>query len=254
MKIRRILLALLVLVCAVGVVVQPAAAQQYVQKWDMYGGYTHLNIYSPSVNMSQYGYNLSFGRNINNWLALGADFSNFRGTGAQTTSGIKLAAKIPPELLAGLPSSYQAAILGTSFNVPLNAETTTFALGTQFQLRKTKWITPIFGPFLGAFHSKGVGKAKLITAKDPAINTLLAPVLAGIVGSVPQPTLDKWMTQDATVLGYGVRGGLDFNLSKPIGLRISTEYIRTPLFGERQNNLRAGFGLIYRFGGEIKHK
>jgi opacity protein-like surface antigen len=250
MKTRLSLLALVILVIAV-VAVQPASAQQYVQKWDAYGGYTYLN--TPTNSMSQYGYNLSFGRNINNWLALGADFSNFRGSGAQGATGTELAAKLPAAALAGLPPSLIPALPLIGVSVPVNLNTSTFAAGTQFQIRKTKWVTPFARPFLGLFHAKAQGDPLKITATTlpPGVT---AATLTAVLASIPQATLNQALTQDATVMGYGVGGGVDLNLSKPIGVRVALDYIRTPLFGARQNNIRFGFGLIYRFGGEIKHK
>lgn len=248
---RRSLLAVVVIAILTTVVIQSASAQVSFQKWDMYGGYTYLN--TPTNSMSQYGYNLSFGRNINKWLALGADFSNFSGSGAQAATGTDLAAKLPPTVLATLPASLAPALPYIKVNVPVNLNTTTFAAGTQFQLRKTKWVTPFFRPFLGAFHAKAQGKPSQITATQ--VPTGVTPqMLAAVLQSIPQPTLNKALTQDATVLGYGAGLGIDLNITRPIGIRFATDYIRTPLFGARQNNVRIGFGLIYRFGGDVKTK
>jgi opacity protein-like surface antigen len=254
MNIRRSLVLFVVLVLGIAFAVQPASAQKYledVQKWDFYSGYTHLNLYSKTVNMTQYGYNLSFGRNLKSWLALGFDFSNFNGTSAQVNSGTALAGKLPASALAGVPQTLVPAVLATNFSVPFNASSTTFAAGTQFQVRKTKWVTPFFRPFLGAFHGKALGKAAQVTTVQPAPLPEAAwqQLKTGLVAAVPQATLNKALTQDATNMGYGVGGGLDINLSKPIGVRVALDYIRTPLFGDRQNNIRVGVGLIYRFGG-----
>lgn len=248
---HRSLLAVVVILLFTAMVVQSASAQQSFQKWDMYGGYTYLN--TPTNGMSQYGYNLSFGRNINKWLALGADFSNFRGSGAQVATGTSLAGSLPPAVLATLPPTLGPALPYISVNVPVNLSTTTFAAGTQFQVRKYKWVTPFFRPFLGAFHARAQGKASEITpvSLPPGVTP---EMLAAVLASIPQATLDKALEKNATVLGYGVGAGVDLNITKPIGIRVATDYIRTPLFGERQNNIRIGFGLIYRFGGEVKSK
>jgi opacity protein-like surface antigen len=259
MKTRLSLLALVVFVIAV-VAVQPAFAQQYlenVQKWDMYGGYTHLNIYSKSIDMSQYGYNLSFGRNVKSWLALGFDFSNFNGTGAQGATGTALLQRLPLAAQGQLATNFPTLIPALpliAVNVPVNASSMTFAAGTQFQVRKTKWVTPFFRPFLGAFHGKATGKAAAITATQlpPGVTS---STLNFVLASIPQATINKALTQDATNMGYGVGAGMDINLSKPIGVRVALDFIRTPLFGDRQNNVRVGFGLIYRFGGPaLKNK
>lgn len=214
----RQLLVLFAVALIALIAVQPVHAQVSFQKWDMYAGYTYLH--TPTMDLSQHGYNLSFGRNINHWLALGMDFSHFNGSGIQT-------APLTPSL---------------SLNVPYDASTTTFAAGTQFQVRKVKWVTPFFRPFLGAFHTKAKGK--------PSQIQLPPGVPSAILGMIPASEL----TKSDTILGYGAGGGIDINLSAPIGLRVSTDYIRTSLFDQKQNNVRVSFGLIYRFGGEMGGK
>jgi opacity protein-like surface antigen len=217
---RRLLLAAAVLLAAL-ITIQPAFAQRdSVQKWDVYGGYSYLN--TPTNDLSQNGYNFSFGRNINRWLALGLDFSHFNGSGSQ--------AQALPAPLSG------------SLQVPFDASTSTFAAGTQFQVRKTKWVTPFFRPFLGAFHSSA--EAKVNEIKLPA------GVPPALLAAIPSSELKR----SETVLGYGAGAGVDFNISKPIGIRFATDYIRTGLFDQKQNNVRIAFGLIYRFGGEIRSK
>ena len=240
--------ALLAVVVLVAVAVQPATAQVSFQKWDMYGGYSYLN--TPTNNLTQHGFNTSFGRNINKWLALGMDFSHFNGSGPQFASGTELAAKIPASLLVGVPPSI---ISGVRLNVPIDASTTTFAAGTQFQVRKNKWVTPFFRPFLGAFHGTAEGNPSKITvaALPPGVPPAL---FAQLLASIPADVLKKAVTQSDTSLGYGVGGGFDINVSKPVGIRFAADYIRTSLFDKDQNNVRIATGLIYRFGGEVKSK
>jgi len=214
----RRLLAVGVLTIAALITIQPATAQdQSVQKWDLYGGYSYLN--TPTNSLGQQGFNLSFGRNINRWLALGLDFSHFAGSGTQ-------AMPLPAPLTGSL-------------NVPYDASTSTFAAGTQFQVRPNKWITPFFRPFLGAFHSSA----------DAKVNEIVLP--PGVPPALLQAIPASELKRSDTVLGYGAGGGFDFNISTPIGIRVATDYIRTGLFGEHQNNVRVAFGLIYRFGGAI---
>ncbi len=248
---HRSLLTTVVVLLFAATVVQSASAQVTYRKWDMYGGYTYLN--TPTNSVSQYGYNLSFGHNLNNWLALGMDFSNFRGEGAQQATGGDLASRLPSSVGATLPPQVLAALPGISVNVPAHLSTTTFAAGTQFEVRKIKWVTPFFRPFLGVFHNKAQGQAAQITPVK--LPTGVTPqMLAAVLASIPKETLDKALTQDATVLGYGAGAGVDINFTRPIGIRFSTDYIRTPLFGARQNNVRIGFGLIYRFGRDVTVK
>jgi opacity protein-like surface antigen len=246
MRKTLVFVAVIVIVAAA---VQPAAAQQIsFQKWDMYAGYSYLN--TPTNNLTQHGFNTSFGRNLNKWVALGMDFSHFNGSGPQVASGTELAARLPANLLVGIPPSI---ISGVRLNVPINASTTTFAAGTQFQVRKNKWVTPFFRPFLGAFHGSANGKPSQITAA--VLPAGVPPALfAGLLASIPPDVLKKAVTQSDTSLGYGVGGGFDINVSKPVGIRFAADYIRTSLFDKKQNNIRIATGLIYRFGGEVKSK
>ena len=233
------------------VAVLPASAQTSFQKWDMYAGYSYLN--TPTNDIAQHGFNLSFGRNINKWLALGMDFSRHEGTGAQNATGTDMVARLPSTIVAGLPASLAPALPGIKLNVPVNASSATFAAGTQFQVRKNKWVTPFFRPFLGAFHGRAEGKASQITVT--ALPAGLPPqTVAAVIASIPADVLQKSLTQSETSLGYGVGGGMDLNVSKPIGIRVAADYIRTGLFDTHQNNVRVAFGLIYRFGGEVKSK
>jgi opacity protein-like surface antigen len=216
---HRLLAALFVLMLTAVIVVQPVSAQSF-QKWDMYGGYAYLN--TPDNSISQQGYNFSFGRNINKWLALGTDFSHFTGAGAQSMP---------------LP-----APLSGNLKVPYDATTSTFAVGPQIQIRKTKYITPLIRPFLGAFHSKASANVKKIQLPPGVPPALLAAIPA------------SQLTKSDTILGYGFGMGVDINVSTPIGIRFTSDYIRTSLFDEKQNNVRIAVGLIYRFGGEVRSK
>jgi opacity protein-like surface antigen len=217
----------------------------------MYAGYSYLN--TPTNDISQHGFNLSFGRNINKWLALGMDFSRHEGSGAQNATGTDMAARLPVSVLQGLPVGVAPLLPGIKLNVPVNASSATFAAGTQFQVRKNKWVTPFFRPFLGAFHGRAEGKASQITvtALPPGATPQL---VAAVLASIPADVLQKSLTQSETSLGYGVGAGFDLNISKPIGIRFAADYIRTSLFDQKQNNVRIATGLIYRFGGEVKSK
>lgn len=246
---QKVLIALAILM----LVVSAATAQQApsFQKWDMYAGYSYLN--TPTNSLSQHGFNLSFGRNINRWVALGMDFSKHNGSGPQFATGSELATRLPASVLAGLPAGAAQLLPGVRVKIPVDASSATFAAGTQFQVRYNKWFTPFFRPFLGAFHGTANGDAKqIVPVKLP---TGVTPQqFAGIVSLIPQSTLQSAVRQSDTCLGYGFGAGVDFNITKPIGIRWATDYIRTSLFDKDQNNFRMAFGLIYRFGGEVEQK
>jgi len=241
---RHSVLPLVVFGLFTTMLVQQATAQQYVQKWDVYSGYAYLN--TPTTSLSQNGFNITVGRNLRNWIALGADFSYFNGAGAQAQGLAPLAASLPLSVLQTLPP----ALAGATLQVPYNATTMTFAIGPQFQFRKKKWVTPFFHPFLGAFHSKVEGKVSEI--QPPA--GVSAAQFAQVLALIPPAQLNAVLNQSDTVVGYGVGVGVDLNLTRPVAFRFTTDYIRTGLFASHQNNVRIATGIIYRFGGEIAQK
>ena len=76
----------------------PARAQQgYVPRYDLFTGYSHLS--SPSVSLQQNGFNASFGGNLLRWLAVGADFSVFKGDGSIELAKTKVASQLARILL-----------------------------------------------------------------------------------------------------------------------------------------------------------
>jgi opacity protein-like surface antigen len=241
---HRTLAVLLVVFLAVALAVPSATAQLTVQKWTFFTGYTHLQ--TPTTGLGQDGYNLSFGRNVNRWLGLGFDFSHLAGSGVQTQAVSNLVSPAQAQLLAsalGLPALPALPAL----QVPYNASTLTFAVGPKFNLRKIERVTPFFNPFLGAFRNNSEGKL----GEVPAPSAALAPLWPTILGAAQKVVPASSLTQNALVMGYGVGGGVDLNITTPIGIRFTTEYIRTALYGGRQNNIRLSCGLLYRFGGAI---
>lgn len=70
---------------------------------------------------------------------------------------------------------------------------------------------------------------------------------SGTVGGVPGSTSEN-------VFGMAIGGGLDYNVSKHIGIRVvQAEYLLTKFtdgFNNRQNNLRLTFGVVFRSGGK----
>jgi opacity protein-like surface antigen len=219
---RRTWLIPILLLLTAAMAVQPALSQEVVQKWSAYGGYSYLN--TPTNNLSQNGFNLVMAHNTSRrWLALGADFSHYAGSGTQV-----------------------ASLAGQALQVPYNASTTNFAAGPQLEYRR-KWITPFFRPYLGLFHMTAAGQPNKIAPPEG----VPAAVFQQMLASIPTATLNSALTKSATNLGYGSGGGADFNLTDLYAVRVSCDYIRTAMFGARQNNVRISTGLVYRFGGPV---
>ena len=235
---RRTWLILPVLAVIAAMAVQPAFAQEVVQKWSAYGGYSYLN--TTTNNLTENGFNLVMARNTSfRWLSLGADFSHYTGAGSQVQG-------LPSSLASYLPPQAVAALAGQKLQVPYNASTTNFAAGTQFEYRR-KRVTPFLRPYLGLFHMRGEGQSSKI--QPPA--QIPAAQFAAMLGSIPQAALNRALTQSATNIGYGAGAGIDINFTDRFAVRASCDYIRTALFGDRQNNVRISTGLVRRFGGPV---
>jgi hypothetical protein len=201
----------------------PASAQQnYVNRYDLFTGYSHLS--SPSVNLGQNGFNASFGVNVLRWLALGADFSVFKGGGSIELAKTNVAPLLAP-FLNGLNPS-----------LPFSADTYTFAAGPQLNLRIFKWVTLFARPGLGALHESA-------TLQIPPA---LAPLASLVPGLTPNLT--------NTVVFYGFGGGFDYNLSKHVAIRVSADFVHTHLFAnllQPRNAVRVSVGPTWRWG-ELK--
>ncbi len=198
-----------------------AAAQQTVNRFDLFTGYSHLS--SPSVNLGQNGFNTSFGVNANRWLALGADFSIFTGDGAIPLSDTKIASKVIPFLPPGV----------TNPSIPFHAKTYTFAAGPQVNIRHFEKVTFFVRPGLGLLHERA---------------ELMGPLVA--LG----PVLGLSAKMNDTVPFYGVGGGVDVNASKHVGLRFSADFVHTSLFSdllESRNAVRFSVGPTWKWG-ELK--
>ncbi len=199
-----------------------AAAQQTVNRFDLFTGYSHLS--SPSVKLGQNGFNTSFGVNVKRWVALGADFSMFTGDGAIPLSDTKIAAEVAPFLPPGV----------TNPSIPFSANTYTFAAGPQFNIRHFDKVMFFVRPGLGMLHERATLKGALATGLSPLLGISLK--------------------QTDTTYFYGVGGGFDVNASKHMGIRFSVDFVHTPLFSsllEPRNAVRISVGPTFKWG-ELK--
>ncbi len=210
--------------------------QTYVNRFDVYAGYGYFS--TPSLNLSQNGFNTEFGYNWKTWLALGFDFSVFTGDNVITprmlNSGLQqtLATEIAGlQALGQLPPGYQ-------LRMPTSSNTYTYSAGPQINIRHFKPVTFFVRPALGSLH-----EVASLHPQDP-FATQVAIVLAG-----------PGMQKTDTVTFYGVGGGMDFNLSTHFGIRTAADYVHYNMFsnvlGSSQNSVRFSIGPTFRFGGNI---
>ncbi len=226
---RVIVLCLFLLLCVVSAFPQ----QDYVGRFDAYGGYSFLT--TPKLNLFERGFHGQFGVNWKTWLAVGGDFSVFNGHSSlwpfmlEPAKQAQLAQAIGA--MGGLPPGY-------SLYVPYNVTTYTFTVGPQINIRKLKYVTFFIHPSLGGMHQD--------TGTKPA-DPIQKAVVAGLLGS----TTD---TSD-TVVFWGVGGGIDLNVHKNVSLRFTTDIVHTSLYSDMlnggQNNVRFSVGPAFHFGKNI---
>ena len=134
-------------------------------------------------------------------------------------------------VLSQLPAGYTLA-------VPATATTYTYSAGPQFSLRKFKTVTFFARPALGALHSD-------ITLKPGD------PISTAIVTKLIGPSMK---TSD-TVMFYGFGGGMDFNVSKHVGIRTAADFVHYDMFSSLlnggRNSVRFSVGPTFRFGSNV---
>ncbi len=213
---------------AVLFVAQIAVAQQTVNRFDLFTGYSHLS--APSVSLEQNGFNSSFGVNLNRWLALGADSSIFTGNGSIVLANTKIVSTIQ-----GLAPLLAAQGITIPSSVPFSAKTFTFAAGPQVNIRHFDKVMFFVRPGLGLIHERAELNGPFIQALPPAVLTS--------IGLSPKLT--------DTVIFYGFGGGADINASKHVGVRFSVDFVHTSLFSsllESRNAVRFSVGPTFKFG------
>jgi hypothetical protein len=206
------------------------AQKAYVGRFDTFGGYSYFS--SPKLNLVERGFNGEAGVNVTRWLALGFDFSVFKGHASLTPAELNPAiqAQLAP-LLATLPP-------GTVVAVPYDSTTYTYSAGPQINFRHWKPVTFFVRPALGALHAD-------VTAKPNApLGTILVSRL-----------IPRGKDSD-TVVFYGFGGGVDLNFSNHFALRMAADFVHTTLFKSLlnggRNSVRVSVGPAFRFGGNVK--
>jgi hypothetical protein len=227
------------LLVALLVLASPVFGQQeYVGRYDLFGGFTYLN--SPHISLAEKGFHLQGGVRVVRWLSLGFDYS--RSTGDLTLTPSLLVPALQTQIdgqiaqlqgLGQLPASYQLI-------VPAHSTTQTFAGGPQFSFRHWKYLTLFVRPDGGAIHEVAVPNA--------AAGDLFA---AGVVQQLA-PSGNKI----DTVIFYGFGGGADVNVTKHFGFRVQADFVHDHLFKDvlkdARNTVRFSIGPAVQFGGNVK--
>ena len=223
---RVIIVCVFLLFCVVSAFPQ----QDYVGRYDVYGGFSFLS--TPKLNLFERGFHGQGGFNLNHWLALGFDFSTFDGHSSLFPSQLNTnkQAQLAP-FLGLLPPGYTLC-------VPYNVRTYTYAAGPQFNYRHFKQITFFIHPSLGAMHQDTTARPK-----DP----IQTAVVAGLLGPKPK-------TSD-TVVFWGVGGGIDLNVHKNVSFKLHTDFVHTKLYSgllnAGENDVRFSVGPVFHFGKNV---
>jgi hypothetical protein len=208
--------------------------EDYVGRYDVYGGYLYLS--SPIINLGESGIHTQIGINPTKWYSLGFDFSAGSGDTILTTNMMKpsmqqvVAAQLAPFKAAGLlPANYEPV-------VPLHSQSETYAAGPQFNYRHFRAITLFAHPDLGAIHEAATPHP------GDAIGKALVMQLA------PSGIKRDW------TYFYGFGGGVDVNLMRHFGLRVTADFVRDHLFSDLlnfRNSVRFSVGPAFHFGGNV---
>jgi hypothetical protein len=211
------------------------AQQTDVRRYDLYTGFTGFE--TPELNLTERGFHLQAGENLRTWLSMGFDYSVVTGHNSLTANLLKtslqqqLGLEIEELIEEGIiPADYQ-------LSVPLDTFSQTFALGPQLTYRHFKPVTLFVRPSLGAIRQK--------VTPHPT-----DPVATAIVGQlVPSGEKVDWTGF------YGFGGGIDWNATRHIGLRMQTDVVYWRLFNDLLANgtwtVRYSVGPTFRFGRNI---
>ena len=216
----------------------PAFGQQdYVARFDGYGGYAFLN--SPNVSLFENGFAAQFGVRPKRWLSLGIDYSRTAGDlsitpnllldSLQQSLGAQLAQMVAAHMI---PANYALV-------VPSHSVTQTFAAGPQLAYRGMTHATLFWRPvFAGIIHE----------------NATPAPTDPIATAVVKQLAPDGNKKDNVMFVGFG--GGFDILLSKHIGWRVQADLVYDHLFNDMLKDgrftVRFSAGPCFNFGKNVE--
>ena len=213
----------------------PAMAEQdYVGRWDVYGGFTP--IVRPSLNLTEYGFNFQGGYRVATWLTLGFDYSE--GTGSNVLESGMLAPALANQLAGQLGQMALAGLIPPSYQltVPTNARTQTFQAGPDFPIRKFKTVTFFVRPNLGALQ--------LVATMRPT-----DPIAKGVVAQLaPSGKKTDW------TYFYGFGGGFEINGTAHFAIRFQADFAHDSVFDgllKPGNTIRVSVGPAFQFGRNV---
>jgi hypothetical protein len=215
-----------------------SAQQKDIERFDLYAGYTYFT--TPDLNLDEHGFHIQAGYNATPKMAIGFDYSNVSGHNSlypsllTMTTQLQIATALNDLALEGLlPPGYQ-------LSVPTGSTTQTFAAGPELTIRHYVPVTIFVRPDLGAIRE--------VATPHPG-----DPIAALIVqGLAPSGHKISW----ASFYGFG--GGVDWNASRHLALRVQVDEVYNHLFNDLLKDsrwtTRVSVGPSFRFGGNILAK
>jgi len=208
--------------------------QDYVGRWDAYGGYMYLN--SPYINLGENGFHFQAGMRLTNWLSSGFDYSVGTGNNVLTPNMLipSLQTTIGGELrqlaAAGLlPSGYQ-------LNLPVSTKTQSFTVGPQIAYRHFSKVTFFIRPNLGTLQ--------VVATPHPG-----DPIATGVVAQLaPSGKKTDWTYY------WGVGGGMEFNVNRHFALRVQADVVHDYMFNDLlpgTNAIRFPIGPGFQWGRNV---
>jgi hypothetical protein len=197
-----------------------------------------MDLTSPLISLGESGFHTQVGTNLTKWYSLGFDFSTGAGDTTLVPSMLKTSTQqaIVSQLGAvGIPASYPLA-------VPMHSSSQTYAMGPQLNYRHFRKVTLFIHPDLGAIHESATPHPNTSSPSEQVITTLLIAQLA------PSGVKQDW------VGFYGFGGGVDFNPTRHIGLKVHVDFVHDKLFPDLlngRNSVRFSIGPAFHFGKNV---
>lgn len=214
---------------------QAFGQQDYVGRFDVYGGYAYLN--SPHISLAESGFQTQVGYRVMPWLTLGFDFSTETGHTSLTPNLLTTA--LQQQLGGQLAGLVAAGVVPSTYSLvmPIHSSTQTYAAGPQFSYHGLKWATLFVRPAVGIIHETAIPHPG-----DPIATEVAAELV---------PSGQK----TDSVIFYGFGGGADVNISRHVAIRIQADFVHDHLFSDLlkdgRNTVRFGIGPAFQFGGNV---
>lgn len=212
------------------------AAQDYIGRYDVYGGFGYLN--SPHIGLSERGFHAQFGMRLRTWLTVGFDYSV--ATGDTTLTPDLLTSSLQQQLAATFRQLIAAGVIPSTYvlRVPIDSTTQNFAAGPQFSYRRWARATLFIRPSFGAIRENATPHAP-----DPVAAQVIAQL-------VPSGHKLDWTGF------YGFGGGTDLNLTPRFAIRVQADFVHDHLFNDLlkdgRNTVRISVGPAFQFGRNVR--